>query len=54
MTRRLLVSAALGGITAALFFAGFLLIAAPGYRITAAVLRRIEDNHKTSSKGEVA
>lgn len=52
MTRRLIVSAAVGAATAALFFAGFLLIAAPGYRITAAVLRRIEVT-QTSSKEEV-
>lgn len=53
MTRRLIVSAAVGAATAAAFGVGFLLTAAPLSLAAAAYLRRIEDNHKTSSKGEV-
>lgn len=54
MTRRLLTSAAVGALIPLGFAFGFLLAAPLAQIAIAAVLRRIEDNHQTSSKGEVA
>lgn len=53
MSRHLLVSAAVGAATAAAFGVGFLLAAPLGVAI-AAVLRHIEDNHKTVLTSAVA
>lgn len=53
MTRRLIVSAAVGAVVPLGFAFGFLLAAPVAQIAIAAVLRRIEDTNKTSSKGEV-
>ena len=50
MTRRLLVSAAVGALIPLGFAFGFLLAVRPAHLIIAAVLRRNEDNHQTSSR----